>query len=69
MSRLPMKSSAKWLLLCLTMFVSSCSTSTAVISPCSWVKIITVSKSDTLTDQTAREILEHNLSVERICGK
>ena len=68
MSRPPMKSSAKWLLLSLTMFVSACQ-STAVISPCSWTKIITISQADVLTDQTAREILEHNLSVERICGK
>ena len=50
----------------LMMLASGCQ-STAVISPCSWVKIITVSSKDVLTDQTAREILAHNEKVETIC--
>jgi len=31
------------------------------------VKVITVSKDDALTAQTAREILAHNEKVEEIC--
>ena len=68
MSRLPIRSSVILLLLSLTMLLSGCQ-STNVISPCSWVKIITVSKADVLTDQTAREILGHNEKVEEICGR
>ena len=52
----------------LMLLLSGC-VNTSVISPCAWVKIITVSKADVLTDQTAREILTHNESVEAICGK
>jgi hypothetical protein len=49
------------------MILLSACQSTVAISPCSWVKIITVSKADVLTDQTAREILAHNEKVETIC--
>ena len=56
------------LLLSLMLFGSGCA-STNVISPCSWVKIITVSGADVLTDQTAREILQHNEKVEQICSR
>ena len=54
------------LLLNLTMFVSACQ-STVGINECSWVTIITVSSKDVLTDQTAREILQHNEKYEAIC--
>lgn len=57
-----------WLLLSLTTLGSGCAT-TNVIDGCSWVQIITVSKDDVLTDQTAREILAHNEKVEAICGR
>ena len=67
MSRLPIRSSAILLLLSLTMLLSGCQ-STVAISPCAWVKIISVSKADVLTDQTAREILAHNEKVEKICS-
>ena len=50
----------------LMLLLTGCA-STNVISPCAWVKIITVSKADVLTDQTAREILTHNEKVETIC--
>lgn len=50
----------------LTMFVTGCQ-STVAINPCSWVKIISISSKDVLTDQTAREILTHNETVEAIC--
>jgi len=56
------------LALSLTLFVNACG-STTVISACSWVKPISLSKDDVLTDQTARELLQHNLKVEEICGK
>ena len=52
---------------CLVFLLAACGTSTVAISPCSWVKIITVSSKDALTDQTAREILAHNEKVETIC--
>ena len=48
--------------------VAGCSTATVATSPCSWVQIITVSKDDVLTVETAREILAHNEKVEAICG-
>jgi hypothetical protein len=54
------------LLLSLMLFGSGCA-STSVISPCSWVRVISVSKDDVLTDQTAREILAHNEKVEAVC--
>jgi hypothetical protein len=50
------------------MFASGCA-STAGTDGCSWVQIITVSKDDVLTDQTAREILGHNEKVEAICRR
>lgn len=49
------------------LFSSSCATNTAAIDSCAWVKIITVSKQDVLTDETAKEILSHNQKVEEIC--
>ena len=39
------------------------------VSECSWVKIITVSRQDVLTDETARQLLAHNEKVEAICGR
>ena len=57
------------LLLLPLMFTSACATNTVATSECSWVKIITVSKDDVLTDQTAREILTHNETVEQVCGR
>lgn len=56
------------LLASLTMFGSGCATSTVATDSCAWVQIITVSRADVLTDQTAREILAHNEKVEAICG-
>ena len=57
------------LLLLPLMFTSACATNTVATNECSWVKIITVSKDDVLTDQTAREILTHNETVERVCAR
>lgn len=67
MSKKLLKWTGMLLLPSLMLFGSGCA-STSVISPCAWVKIITVSSADVLTDQTAREILTHNESVEAICG-
>lgn len=53
------------LLLSLTLFVSGCASING--TECSWVSIITLSKDDILTEQTAREILTHNEKVEAIC--
>jgi len=50
------------------MFVSACQ-STVGTDSCAWVQIITVSRHDVLTDQTAREILAHNEKVETICER
>jgi hypothetical protein len=35
---------------------------------CDWVKPIYVSKSDVLSDDTAKAILAHNLTGAKICG-
>ena len=67
MPRKQMKLTALWLLLSLTLFGTGC-TSTVAIDSCSWVRIITVSKEDVFTDQTAREILAHNRKVEETCS-
>lgn len=60
----------KWRLmsLCLAMSLaaSGCA-STSATNPCSWVKPITVSKDDKLTDRTVEEILSHNEKYEAIC--
>lgn len=48
------------------LFVSACA-NTVATNECSWVKIITISSRDVLTDQTARELLQHNEKVEAIC--
>jgi len=34
---------------------------------CRWSKYILVSKKDVLTDSTARQILAHNETLERLC--
>ena len=57
------------LLLSLLPLSSACATNIVATNECSWVKIITVSSKDVLTDQTAREILEHNEKYEAICEK
>ena len=52
----------------LILSIGACA-NTVGINECSWVKIITVSSKDVLTDQTAREILQHNEKVEAICPR
>lgn len=54
--------------LILMTFVSGCA-SFAGTSGCSVFGIITVSKDDVLTDQTARELLAHNETYISVCGE
>ena len=55
-----------FLLLPTLLVVTSCA-STNVIDSCAWVKPISVSKKDVLTDQTVAEILAHNKKYETFC--
>ena len=57
------------MLLGLLTFISSCGTSTVATDSCAWIKVITVSRQDVLTDETARQLLQHNLKVEEICAR
>lgn len=68
MPRQLLRSTKTCLLLSLMLFVSGCANLLAT-DTCTWVKVVTVSSQDTLTDQTAREILAHNEKVEEICGR
>lgn len=47
-----------------------CATTTNPVEPdyCATAKPIFVSKSDVISDATAREILEHNLTGQKLCG-
>ena len=68
MSRPHKKLSARFWLLSLMLAASGCS-STVAIDSCSWLKPISVSKDDVLTDRTVEEILVFNEKYEAICGK
>lgn len=49
--------------------ISGCATNGSVIdTACAWVRPIMVSRDDTLTDETARSILIHNETWERVCS-
>lgn len=69
MSRKLARLSARLLLTSLVMFSSACATNTVAVNECSWAKIITVSSKDVLTDETARQLLTHNETVDAICAK
>lgn len=63
-----MRLNVKCCALAATLLASACSTSGAVTEgACGWVKPIYVSKSDSLTDGTVRQILAHNETWARIC--
>jgi len=49
---------------------TGCATTTAPVQPdfCATAKAIYVGKDDVITDATAREILEHNLTGQKLCG-
>lgn len=63
------------LLLPLAVLLQSCATTGAGTEPpvivdngCKWARPIYVSKADRLTDQTADQILAHNMTGQRLCG-
>lgn len=63
------------LLLPLALLLQSCvTTGAATDSPvivdngCKWTQPIYISKADKLTDQTADQILAHNMTGQRLCG-
>lgn len=50
--------------------ISGCATNGSVIdTACAWVRPIMVSRDDVLTDETARSILIHNETWERVCSQ
>ena len=50
------------------LFVSGCGITGAGIDPgCEWAKPIFTSRDDVLTDGTARAILDHNETWQRVC--
>ncbi len=53
-------------LACLTL-LASCASNGARIDPCGPWRPILVSRADTLTDGTARQILAHNETGARLC--
>ncbi|MXS85276.1 hypothetical protein ABO04_04920 [Nitrosomonas sp. HPC101] len=64
------------LLPALTMLLASCATNGHVTkipqiidTSCEWVHFIYISKDDVLTDGTARQILNHNETLEKNCSK
>lgn len=63
----------KSLLLMMVLLLAGCGTSflatesKVVDTSCSWAKVILVSKKDSLTDGTARQVLAHNELVQKNC--
>mgnify|MGYP007057189166 CR=1 FL=1 len=49
------------------LLLTGCATNTAATDGCEWTRIIYVSQQDVLTEGTARQILAHNETRERIC--
>ena len=48
--------------------LSACATGTTVIAKdCLFARVIYVGDGDVLTEETASQILEHNLNVEGVC--
>ena len=60
----------KWpklaMMACATCLMSGCATVTK--NSCDWAQPIRPSIEDHLTDGTARQILEHNLTGQAVCG-
>jgi hypothetical protein len=61
-----MRWTVTWLA-CLTL-LASCASGGAGIDPCGPWRPILVSRSDALTEGTARQILAHNEAGARLCG-
>lgn len=64
----------KYLHLMMVLLLSACgingpvlTESKVVDTSCSWAKVILVSKKDSLTDGTARQVLAHNELVQKNC--
>lgn len=56
-----------WLLLPLILPLASCAT-IGHSDGCDWDRAIYVSPKDSLTDPTAKQILEHNKTGAKVCG-
>lgn len=56
-----------WPLLAGLILLPSCATSGLVTDPCSVLRPILVSQQDTLSRETAQQILANNLTWERLC--
>lgn len=54
----------------IAILLTGCASQPHVIdTSCAWTRPIMVSRGDTLTDDTARQILSHNTSWEKLCGQ
>lgn len=49
------------------MCVMSCASTTVISRECAFAQVITLSRDDALTDDTARQVLRHNKLTEEIC--
>ena len=61
-----MKSTRRFMICLTLLFAMGCASTRG--TECAWVKIITVSNDDKLTNETAAEILAHNRKVETVCA-
>lgn len=55
------------ILIMVALLLTGCGKTTAVIKDCLFARPIYISQSDELTEETAEQILNHNLNVEDIC--
>jgi len=62
-----MKSTVKWLPLLAVVLLTGCERVGAGIDACGPWKPIYVSKDDAFTDGTAKQILAHNLTGQKVC--
>lgn len=59
-----MKLTRNLTLMCALIWTAGCVTS----DPCGWASPIRPSRADVLTEGTARQILAHNLTGQKLCG-
>ncbi len=62
-----MKSTVRWAPLLAVVLLTGCAKTGAGIDACGPWKPIYVSKQDTFTDETAKQILAHNLTGQKVC--
>lgn len=55
-------------MLLMAVLAAGCATSGPATNGCEWAKPIYVSQDDALTDGTAKQILQHDLTGKAICG-